>query len=50
MALCGCPGELVMFDSILFFVNRNARVAFAIAVVAATVSAATVIGWMTAPI
>lgn len=39
-----------MFDNILFFVNRNARVAFTIAVVAATVSAATVIGWMTAPV
>ena len=39
-----------MFESILFFVNRNARVAFAAAIVAATVSAATVIGWMTAPV
>jgi len=41
---------LIMFDSILFFVNRNARVAVAITIVAATVSAATVIGWMTAPV
>ena len=41
---------MVMFDNILFFVNRNARVAVAITIVTATVSAATVIGWMTAPI
>ena len=39
-----------MFDSILFFVSRNARVAVTAAIVAATVSAATVIGWMTAPV
>ena len=39
-----------MFDSILFFVNRNARDAVAITVVATTVSAATDIGWMTAPV
>jgi hypothetical protein len=39
-----------MFDNILFFVNRNARVAVAIAVVAATVSADTVIDWITAPV
>ena len=39
-----------MFDSILFFVSRNSRVAVAITVVAATVSAATVIGWVTAPV
>jgi hypothetical protein len=39
-----------MFDGILFFVSRNARVAVAITIVAASVSAATVIGWMTAPV
>ena len=39
-----------MFGSILFFVNRNARGAVAVTIVAATVSAATVIGWMTAPV
>ena len=39
-----------MFDSILYFVSRNARVAAAITIVAATVSAATVIGWVTAPV
>ena len=39
-----------MFDSILFFVNRNARVAVTITIVAATVSVATVIGWVTAPV
>lgn len=39
-----------MFDSILFFVGRKARVAIAVAIVAGTVSAATVIGWITAPI
>jgi len=38
-----------MFDSILFFMNR-ARVAVAVTIVAATVSAATIIGWMTAPV
>ena len=41
---------MVMFDSILFFVSRNARVAAAVTIVAASVSAATVIGWMTAPV
>ena len=39
-----------MFDSVLFFVNRNARAAVAVTIVTATVSAATVIGWMTAPV
>ena len=39
-----------MFGAILFFVNRNARGAVAVTIVAATVSAATVIGWMTAPV
>ena len=39
-----------MFDGILVFVNRNARVAVTVGIVAATVSAATVIGWMTAPV
>jgi hypothetical protein len=39
-----------MFDSILFFVNRNARVAVAVTIVAASVSAASVIGWITAPV
>ena len=39
-----------MLDNILLSVNRNARVAVAITIVAATVSAATVIGWMTAPV
>jgi hypothetical protein len=39
-----------MFDSILFFVSRNARVAAAVTIVAASVSAATVIGWITAPV
>ena len=39
-----------MFASILFFVSRKARLAIAVTIVAATVSAATVIGWMTAPV
>ena len=39
-----------MFDSILFFVSRNARVAVAVTIVAASVSAASVIGWITAPV
>jgi hypothetical protein len=39
-----------MFDSILFFVGRKARVAIAVAIVAAGVGVATVIGWITAPV
>ena len=39
-----------MFDSILFFVGRKARMAIAVAIIAGAVSAATVIGWITAPI
>ena len=39
-----------MFESILFFVSRKARVAVAITIVTATVSAASVIGWVTAPV
>ena len=39
-----------MFDSILFFISRKARVALTVAVVAASVSAATVSGWITAPV
>jgi len=36
--------------SILYFVSRNARIAVALGVVFAAVSAAGAIGWMTAPV
>ena len=39
-----------MFANILFFVGRKARVAVAVGIVAATVSAAGVVGWITAPV
>ena len=39
-----------MFGGVFVFLHRNARVALAVAIVAAGVSAASVIGWITAPI
>jgi hypothetical protein len=39
-----------MFGGVFDFINRNARVALAVAIVTAGVSAASVIGWVTAPI
>lgn len=39
-----------MFGGVFVFIHRNARVALAAAIVAAGVSAASVIGWMTAPV
>ena len=39
-----------MFGGVFVFILRNARVALAIAIVATGVSAATIIGWLTAPV
>ena len=39
-----------MFGEVFVFIHRNARVATAIAIAAGAVSAASVIGWLTAPI
>ena len=39
-----------MFGGVFVFIHRNARIALAIGIVAAGVSAAGLIGWMTAPI
>lgn len=39
-----------MFESIQLLAGRRARGALAAAIVAATVSAATLIGWVTAPV
>ncbi len=39
-----------MLNGILFFVHRNVRVDETVGIVTATVSAATIIGWMTAPV
>ena len=39
-----------MFGGIFVFIHRNARFALAVGIVAAGVSAASVIGWITAPI
>lgn len=39
-----------MFGGVFVFIHRNARVALAVCIVAAGVSAASVIGWMTAPV
>ncbi len=49
VALSGFRGELVMF-SVFQFIHRNARVAFAVGIVAAAVSTASIIGWITAPV
>jgi hypothetical protein len=39
-----------MLGGVFVFIHRNARIALAVAIVAAGVSAAGVIGWITAPI
>ncbi len=39
-----------MFGGIFLFIHRNARIALAVGIVAAGVSAASVIGWITAPV
>ncbi len=39
-----------MLGGIFVFIHRNARIALAVGIVAAGVSAASVIGWITAPI
>ena len=39
-----------MFGGVFVFIHRNARVALTVGIVAAGVSAASLIGWMTAPV
>ena len=39
-----------MFGGIFVFIHRNARIALAVGIVAAGVIAASVIGWITAPV
>jgi hypothetical protein len=39
-----------MFGGIFVFIHRNARIALAVGIVTAGVSAASVIGWITAPV
>ena len=39
-----------MFGGVFVFIHRNARVAVAVGIVTAGVSAASIIGWMTAPV
>ncbi|MEY4555010.1 hypothetical protein [Brevundimonas sp. UBA7664] len=39
-----------MFGGVFVFIHRNARIALAVGIVAAGVSAASVIGWITAPV
>lgn len=39
-----------MFGGVFVFIHRNARLALVVAIVTAGVSAASVIGWITAPI
>ena len=39
-----------MVGGVFVFIHRNARVALAIGIVAAGVSAASIIGWITAPV
>ena len=39
-----------MLGGVFVFIHRNARIALVVAIVAAGVSAAGVIGWITAPI
>jgi len=39
-----------MLGGVFVFIHRNARIALVVSIVAATVGAASVIGWITAPI
>lgn len=39
-----------MFGGVFVFIHRNARIALAVGIVAAGVGAASVIGWITAPV
>jgi len=39
-----------MFGGVFVFIPRNGRLALAVAIVTAGVSAASVIGWITAPV
>ena len=39
-----------MFGGVFVFIHRNARIALAVGIVAAGVSVASIIGWITAPI
>ncbi|MGV8928808.1 MAG: hypothetical protein ACOH1E_03580 [Brevundimonas sp.] len=39
-----------MFGGVFDFIHRNARIALAVGIVAAGVSAASAIGWITAPL
>jgi|TARA_Y100000114_G_scaffold135660_1_gene136621 hypothetical protein len=48
VATIGLLGGLIM--NLLYFLNRNARVALAIALGVAALGAAGAIGWITAPV
>ena len=50
VALTASGEGFIMFGGVFVFIHRNARLALAVAIVTAGVSAATVIGWITAPI
>ena len=46
----GASGEAAMFSDVFGFVVRNARLAVTVGVVTGAVSAASLLGWLTAPI
>ncbi len=50
VALAASGEGFIMFGGVFVFIHRNARLALAVAIVTAGVSAATVIGWITAPV
>ena len=50
VAVAVSGGSSIMFGGVFVFILRNARVALAVAIVAAGVSAASIIGWITAPV
>ena len=50
VALAPSGEGFIMFGGVFVFIHRNARLALAVAIVTAGVSAATVIGWITAPV
>jgi len=43
-------GEAAMFSDVFGFLTRNARLAVTVGVVTGAVSAASLLGWLTAPI
>ena len=48
--VAGFRGSSVMSGGVFDFLHRNARIALAVCIIGAAVSAAGTIGWITAPV